>query len=236
MFAAGRILLVEDEAPIADAIRYALATEGFQVEWKTLGRDGLAHLRAHDVELVILDVGLPDGTGFEVCKQIRTFSDVPILFLTARSQEVDRVVGLEIGADDYVVKPFSPRELAARVKAILKRARGAVTAVPTGKASPGSADFRVDEARARIYFCDVQLELTRYEYLLLKFLVEHPERVFMRSELMEQALGTVDTSLERSIDAHVKALRAKLHAIDENKDPIATHRGLGYSLEPSTKP
>ena len=115
------ILIIEDEASIADNLVYALGTEGFDVTWKNLGSDGVREVLTQTIDLVILDIGLPDISGFEVCKQIRQFSEVPIIFLTARSEEIDRVVGLEIGGDDYVAKPFSPRELVARVKAILKR-------------------------------------------------------------------------------------------------------------------
>ncbi len=222
-----RILVVEDERSIADNVLYALRTEGFSVEWRSLGRDGVELLRTVQFALVILDVGLPDGSGFERCKEIRAFSEVPIVFLTARAEEIDRVLGLEIGGDDYVTKPFSPRELVARVKTILKRSRR--TSAP--EVSTQTA-FVVDEKRARISYHGTLLELTRYELLLLKFLVAHPERVFSRAELLEQVWGSAQTSLDRTVDAHVKSLRAKLRALCVEEDPIRTHRGLGYSFEP----
>ena len=159
------VLLIEDESAIADNVVFALETEGFSVEWKSLGREGLQYVREQKPELVILDVGLPDGNGFELCKQIRTFSEVPIIFLTARAEEIDRIVGLEIGADDYVTKPFSPRELAARVKVILKR-----TANSNHNVEDGS--FEIDRERSLIQYQGQILDLTRYEYLILLLLMK----------------------------------------------------------------
>jgi len=235
---AGTVLLVEDESSIAENVLYALRTEGFAAHWTALGDEALAYLRAEvegprgGVDLVILDIGLPDTNGIEVCKAIRGFSQVPIVFLTARADEIDRVVGLEIGADDYVVKPFSPRELVARVKAILKRTRA--SAPPTAVDLPPPTThgpFVVDLARAKISYAGVPLELTRYELLLLQFLIAHPEQVFSRAQLLERVWDAAQTSLDRTVDAHVKSLRAKLRAIAPDRDPIRTHRGLGYSLE-----
>lgn len=214
------VLLVEDEASIADTLIYALGTEGFEVEWQQLGRDGLAALRSRPFDLVILDVGLPDGSGFEVCKQIRRTSDVPLIFLTARSEEIDRVVGLEIGADDYVSKPFSPREVCARVKRILERAR---------PAAPAALVFEHDADAGRVRYHGRPLELTRYEYLLLATLLAAPERIYSRAQLMDLVWTDAD-AFDRTVDTHVKTLRAKLREVDPDADPIVTHRGLGYSL------
>jgi two-component system catabolic regulation response regulator CreB len=152
--------------------------------------------------------------------------------LTAKDSEIDKVVGLEIGADDYVVKPFSPRELVARIKAILKRTRpsAASTAVDLPPATV-HGPFVVDLARAKISYAGVPLELTRYELLLLQFLIAHPQQVFSRAQLLERVWDAAQTSLDRTVDAHVKSLRAKLRAIASDRDPIRTHRGLGYSLE-----
>jgi two-component system, OmpR family, catabolic regulation response regulator CreB len=225
------ILLVEDDRPIAENVQLALGREGLTCRHLVLAADALGLLRAGGFDLVILDVGLPDGNGFDVCRTLRGFSDVPVIFLTARSDEIDRVVGLEIGADDYVLKPFSPRELAARVKSILRRVRpGEPAAAPTG----GELAFlRVDAERARIYCLGQPLELSRTEYLLLKAMAARPERVFSRAELMSAA-GLAEASLERSVDTHIKGLRAKLAALAPHADPIRTHRGLGYSLSLST--
>ena len=215
-----RILLIEDEAAIADTLLYALSTDGFEVEWHSLGRDGLAALRERDFDLLILDVGLPDCNGFELCKQIRTGSDIPLMFLTARSEEIDRVVGLEIGGDDFVPKPFSPREVCARVKTILKRTR---------RNSPPSSGFELDADAARIRYQGRTLNLTRYEYLLLKTLLAAPDRIYSRAQLMDLVWTDAD-AVDRTVDTHVKTLRAKLHEVDPGHDPIVTHRGLGYSL------
>lgn len=228
------ILIVEDEPAIADTLVYALKTEGFAPEWCATGRAGLAALAAKPFALVVLDVGLPDGTGFDVCKTIRAHSAVPVLFLTARNTELDRVLGLELGGDDYLVKPFSPRELTARVKAILRRTNGhsgagSAAAAPVGS-SAGKGDFVVDEERCTISFRGVALELTRYEFRLLKTLVAKPGRVFSRDQLMTAVWEDPGASLDRTVDAHIKMLRAKLRAIAADVDPIQTHRGLGYSL------
>lgn len=225
------ILLVEDDQPIADNVILALAREGMACRHVSLAAEGLAQVRAGGCDLAILDVGLPDGNGFDLCRAIRGFSDVPVIFLTARSDEIDRVVGLEIGADDYVLKPFSPRELAARVKSILRRARpgpGVAAAVSGGgAATPGW--LTVDEDRARICCRGQTLELSRSEYLMLKALAARPEKVFSRAELMDAA-GLAEASLERTVDSHIKSLRAKLTALAPEVDAIRTHRGLGYSL------
>ncbi len=216
------ILIVEDEAAIADAVAYALEKDGFTARRCALGQEALARLKAEPFALVILDVGLPDLSGFEVCRKLRTFSEVPVIFLTARSEEVDRIVGLEIGGDDYVLKPFSPRELVARVRVILRRL------VP--RKAGAAPVFAVDEARRVVTFCGTALDLTRYEYLLLRTLLAAPARVFTRAQLMEQVWSAAEESTERTVDAHVKTLRAKLRAVDPEADPIQTHRGVGYSL------
>jgi two-component system catabolic regulation response regulator CreB len=230
-----RILIIEDEPAIADTLTYALKTEGFAPEWCATGRAGLAALAAKSFALVVLDVGLPDGSGFDVCKQIRAQLDVPVLFLTARNTELDRVLGLELGGDDYLVKPFSPRELTARVKAILRRTNGGgareaepagATAEPRGR----GGDFAVDDERCTIRFRGVPLELTRYEFRLLKTLIARPGRVFSREQLMNAVWEDPGASLDRTVDAHVKMVRAKLRAVAADADPIQTHRGLGYSL------
>lgn len=227
-----QILIVEDESAIADTLIYALKTEGFSVTWKTLGMAALDLIKDAPVDLVILDVGLPDMSGFEVCKRVRQFSEVPVLFLTARAEEIDRVVGLEIGGDDYVAKPFSPREVVARVKAILKRSLK--RSRPAGAAETHSGTdacvFVCDELRARIEYCGQPLELTRQEYLILKTLLRQPERVYSREQLMQQAWDSPETSLARSVDTHIKSIRAKLREVNDDDDPVRTHRGLGYSI------
>ena len=219
------VLIVEDEQAIADSIAYALRTDGFTPRHVTLGEQALAVLRSEAApQLVVLDIGLPDMSGLEVCRRLRQFSEVPVIFLTARSDEIDRIVGLEIGADDYVTKPFSPRELVARIRVILRRAGAGAGAAP----APARFELRAPEAK--VLFHGQPLDLTRYEYLLLKTLLEHPGHVLSRAQLMARVWSAAPDTLERTVDAHVKSLRAKLRAIDAQADPIPTHRGLGYSL------
>jgi two-component system catabolic regulation response regulator CreB len=222
------ILVVEDEQAIADTITYALKTEGFVPVWKTTGREALAVAGQQELALVVLDVGLPDMSGFDVCRELQKFGAPPVIFLTARSGEVDRIVGLELGADDYMAKPFSPRELTARVRAILRRANGKAQAA--GGTSTSSAVWTHDEAKCRITYRGAGLDLTRNEYRLLAALLAAPGRVFNRDQLMEAAWDDPGAALDRTVDAHIKTLRAKLRDAAPEADPIVTHRGLGYSL------
>ncbi|WP_429057391.1 beta-lactam response regulator transcription factor BlrA [Aeromonas veronii] len=217
------IWLVEDEASIADTLIYALQTDGFEVEWLMLGQQLLTRLEQTRPDFLILDVGLPDISGFELCKQVRALTDIPLMFLTARSEEIDRLIGLEIGADDYVAKPFSPREVCARVRVILRRSQPV--------APQPSALLVLDEERARIHFRGQSLALTRYEYLLLKTLMQAPGRVYSRQQLMDLVWQDAEESLDRTVDTHIKTIRAKLREHDPEANLILTHRGLGYSLE-----
>lgn len=170
---AARVLVVEDEAAIADTVLYALRSEGYAPEHCLLGRDALTRLRADPADVVVLDVGLPDINGFEVCRTLRSFSEVPVIFLTARNDEIDRVLGLELGADDYMAKPFSPRELVARVRARLRR-RHAGAAAESGWQPHGA--FAIDREGSRIRYGQTLLPLTRYEYALLAALLQRPVR------------------------------------------------------------
>ncbi len=223
-----RILLVEDEIAIADAVVYALRAEGFEVDHVLLGHAGIARVREGGVDVVILDVGLPDITGFDACREIRAFSDVPVIFLTARAGEVDKVLGLELGADDYVVKPFSPRELVARVRARLRRA-AAPAPVPTSWRETGV--FAHDASGQRIRFAGQELPLTRYEYRLLAALLARPGAILSRERLMADVWHDALDTVDRTVDTHIKTLRAKLRAVDARLDPIQTHRSLGYSVK-----
>ena len=222
-----RILVVEDESTIADAVLYALRADGLQAEHFLLGRPALARLRAQSFDVVILDVGLPDISGFELCRELRQFSEVPVVFLTARDGEVDRVVGLELGADDYVVKPFSPRELVARVRARLRRAASSPNALRE------SGDFSHDLAGQRIRYRSTWMLLTRYEYQLLAVLLGRPGAIFSREQLMDHVWRDAPETVDRTVDTHVKTLRAKLRQVAGDADPIQTHRSQGYSLKAS---
>ncbi len=224
-----RILVVDDEPSILENTLYALEMDGFSPLGCGTGADALAALAENEFSLVILDVGLPDTNGFELCKEIRREQKIPIIFLTARDGEVDRIVGLEIGADDYVTKPFSPRELSARVKAVLRRcepANGDSGEDPSRARFP----FVVDDERVQISYFKQTLTLSSTEFRLLRVFCKHPGRVFSRTQLMEIAWDEPEAAMERTVDAHVKSVRAKLKAVNDELEAIETHRGIGYSL------
>ncbi len=218
------ILLVEDEDAIADTLAFALRAEGFETRHARLLADARAILASQLPALLVLDVGLPDGSGFDLCREVRQRCDVPIVMLTARAEEIDRVVGLELGADDYVLKPFSPRELALRVRGILRRVQRSQADTPPPHG------LRIDEASQRIWAQGEALPLTRLEYQLLRVLLAQPQRIFSRSTLLDQVWGGALDSTDRTVDTHVKTLRAKLREVQPATDLIVTHRGLGYSL------
>lgn len=224
-----KILIVDDEPSIVDIISFALETEGFSTTSCTTGGDALVELETVSFDLIILDIGLPDINGFELAKRICTSSQVPIIFLTARSSEIDRVVGLELGADDYVTKPFSPRELSARVKAVLRRT-GATNTLEPVTSDRALTLFEIDDQKMLITYQNKNVELSRIEYRLLKILVKSPGRVYSRDQLMDYAWEHSGVSLDRTVDTHIKTIRQKLKSIDPNRDPIVTHRGIGYAL------
>jgi two-component system catabolic regulation response regulator CreB len=217
-----RVLLVEDEGAIAQTVEFALRAEGFETTHALAGREALRLLAGGGFDLAILDVGLPDIDGFALCRELRRASDLPVIFLTARESEAERVLGLELGADDYVAKPFSPRELVARVRAVLRRRSGP---------APGNGLVHDVQGR-RIHFRGQLLDLTRYEYGLLAALIQRPGAILSRAQLLDRVWGDDRDSADRTVDTHVKTLRAKLRAIDPAVDPIRTRRGLGYSIEP----
>ena len=222
-----KILLVEDERSIADTVLYALRTEGFEPVWAKSGQDADRLLEETSFDAVILDIGLPDIDGFELCRKIRRHSEIPIVFLTARGEEIDRIVGLEIGADDYITKPFSPRELTARMRAIFRRTERE-TLSPIDEPPPSG--FEVDEDQRRIGYRGTWLDLTPSEYRLMRVLIRHPGRVLSRDELMNLAWSDPGASLDRTVDAHIKTIRGKIRKISPDLDPIETRRGFGYAL------
>jgi len=228
------ILIVEDEPGIADTLQYALRTDGFEPTWCASAEAALAAAAQRTPALVILDVGLPDMNGFELFKRLRERIDVPVVFLTARGDEIDRVVGLELGADDYIAKPFSPRELVARVRSVLRRsARAPAAASANASANADTAAprvFEVDDGRRQIRFYGRPLELSRYEFGLLRALARRPGHVYTRDALLELVWDDTSDSLDRTVDAHVKTVRAKLKAVAPMLEPIRTHRGVGYAL------
>ena len=225
------VLIVDDEPAIAETLAYTLRQEGFSVDCCELGAQALARFAEGGVDFVVLDVGLPDMTGFDVCRALRRTADTPVLFLTARADEVHRIVGLELGGDDYVTKPFSPREVASRIRAISRRLRPADRPAGVGRPAPPekTARFEIDAEGRRIAYHGQWLGLTRYEYLLLALLLQRPGRILSRAQIMDAVWQDGGESLERTVDTHIKTLRGKLRGI-RDEDIIVTHRGLGYSL------
>jgi two-component system catabolic regulation response regulator CreB len=228
-----RVLLVEDEPAIADTLIYALETECFAVTHALTGAEALAAAAREPHDFAILDIGLPDMTGLDVCRRLRETSPIPVLFLTARDGEMDRILGLELGGDDYVTKPFSPREIVARVRAILRRAGPGNHLPPAGAATAPAAGLRHDPAAMRIHCDGTTLDLTAHEYKLLLVLLEKPGRVFTRDQLLDHAWPDPGAVTDRTVDAHIKSIRAKLRAARPGAENlIETRRGLGYSLAP----
>jgi len=225
MSALPRILVVEDDPRIGEVLDYALNNGGYAARLENRGRAAVESCKKNPPSLVVLDIGLPDLDGFEVCRLIRTFSGVPIIFLTSRSDEINRVVGLEIGGDDYVVKPFSTRELMARIKAVLRRNHPA-----PNQSHSGSSDILIygkigiDREKFRVSCGGEEIALTRQEFKLLELLVRHPGRVFTREQVLDQAWGDGGLVTDRTIDVHIKTLRKKF----ANFDFIETVRGIGY--------
>lgn len=228
------ILLVEDEKEIADTLTYALSSEGFQPAWVSSCEAALSSIKQHSYDLGIFDIGLPDGNGFELLKTIRhSGNDMPILFLTARGEEIDRIVGLEIGADDYVTKPFSPREVVARVRVILKRLEKQQKILEQNSVlEPNDCVFRHEAEQRVVTYQASPIDLTRAEYQLMISFIAQPGRVFSRRQLIENIWSSNHPSDDRAIDTHIKTLRAKLKTLNPHKEFIITHRGFGYSLEP----
>jgi DNA-binding response OmpR family regulator len=220
--AKGLVLVVEDDPAIADVLRLHLTRAGHGVHVERDGLSGLAQVRTLRPAVVVLDVGLPGIDGIEVCRRLRAADDwTPVLFVTARDDEVDRVVGLELGADDYVTKPFSPRELVARIASVLRRTAGAVGG---GALVAGDVTLRPDTREVMAGGRSVQLTATEFE--LLAALMRRPGTVFTREQLLSTAWGTADYGGSRTVDVHVAQLRAKLG----EASPIRTHRGVGYSV------
>ena len=224
------VLLVEDEPNLADAVRLNLEREGFDVRMANDGVGGLAEARRETPDIIVLDIMLPDLNGLEVCRAFRRESDVPILMLTALGEEVDKVVGLELGADDYVTKPFSMRELLARVRAILRRPRNAA-----GPASPDemlrSGNLEIDLAAHVVRLDGEAIPMRPREFALLALLVKNPRRVYTRNQILEALWGHDYIGDERTVDVHIRWLREKLEEKPSDPTRIVTLRGIGYRFE-----
>ena len=220
------ILIVDDEARIREVVEYALKKEGFTVTAAESGADALDAFQKGGVDLVVLDVTLPDLDGLEVCRRIRKSSRVPILFLSARGEEIDRIIGLELGGDDYLTKPFSPRELVARVRAVFRRVEDKE---PAPEARPSVLTYRgiaLDAERHEVRYAGQSIDLTPTEFGVLGALLERPGVVLSRGQLMQRAYRYDNLITERTIDTHVRRIRAKFRGA--GGDPITTVHGIGY--------
>ena len=233
-----RLLLLEDDPAIARTVAYALERDGLTVTHSLLVHDARQQLQRTRFDLLVLDVGLPDGSGLDLLRDVRNApptAALPVLMLSAHGEEIDRVLGLELGADDYLTKPFSPRELAARVKALLRRAghgNGNGNGHPaSAPATSAAAPFHDDEAGQRISLRGQPLPLTRREYRLLSHLLRGAGRIHSRDALLAAAWGDDSESTDRTVDTHIKTLRAKLREVDPAREYISTHRGMGYCLD-----
>jgi two-component system, OmpR family, response regulator RegX3 len=223
-----RVLVVDDEPALVDAVGYALRSEGFEVETAEDGEQALTALNGDGVELVVLDIMLPRLSGIEVCRRMREASDVPIILLSARDAEVDRVLGLESGADDYVTKPFSMAELLSRVRAVLRRRELDLRA--TGSAVMRIGRLEVDPVRHTVKVDGSPVRLTPSEFKLLALLAAEPERVFTRREVMQHLWDSTYVGDQRACDIHMSNLRRKVERDPENPEQLVTVRGIGYKL------
>jgi two-component system, OmpR family, response regulator len=221
-----RILVVDDDPHIREVVMFALEKAGMQGLEASDGAQALERA-AQSPDLIVLDISMPELDGLEVCRQLRKSSDVPILFLSSRDEEIDRIVGLELGGDDYVTKPFSPRELIARINAILKRRTAGKT--PAKQQTLGHGNVSIDTASYTATCAGRTVPLTATEFMLLLALFRHPNKVFTRDELMDQAYDVNITVSDRTIDSHIRRIRSKFAACGAN-DVIATNHGIGYKL------
>ena len=221
-----KILVVDDEKKIVDIVKAYLERDGYKVIVAYDGRLALQMARSESPELIVLDLMLPEVSGWDVCRSLRTESNVPIIMLTARDDDSDKIVGLELGADDYVVKPFNPKELVSRVRAVLRRSEG--TAVKTKRIE--FADLSIDLERHEVKRGDRLVELTLTEFELLRVLAEAPGRVYSRMQLLEKVQGSAYEGYERTIDSHIKNLRKKVETDPERPKYVITVRGVGYKF------
>ena len=224
-----RILVIEDESSFSEAISFLLRKEGFEVGVAETGQAGLEEYERHGADLILLDLMLPGLYGTEVCRQIRTKSQVPIIMLTAKDAEIDKVVGLELGADDYVTKPYSSRELIARINAVLRRAQNPETEIENGIITIGSIRLDIDRHQMSVNGVAVALPLKEFE--LLEFLMRNSGRVLTRSQLIDRVWGSDYFGDTKTLDVHIKRLRAKIEVEPANPIFIQTVRGLGYKFE-----
>jgi two-component system response regulator RegX3 len=225
-----RVLVVEDEEAYSDALSYMLRREGFEVSVAATGTDALIEFDRTGADIVLLDLMLPEMSGTEVCRQLRQKSNVPVIMITARDSEIDKVVGLEIGADDYVTKPYSPRELVARIRAVLRRQTGDTSELTPPSLSAGPVRMDVDRHVVTVGGAAVQLPLKEFE--LLELLLRNAGRVLTRGQLIDRVWGADYVGDTKTLDVHVKRLRSKIEPEPSSPRYIVTVRGLGYKFEP----
>lgn len=226
---AHRILIVDDEGHIREVIRVALQKAGMDVIEARDGKEALARFAADRPDLIVLDIGMPEFDGLDVCREVRKSSDVPILFLSARDEEIDRILGLEIGGDDYVTKPFSPRELVARVNVILRRLGPRNGEIKTGAATLTQGSLLIDPEQHVASFAGTPLKLTAIEFGILRAFLTRPTSVFNREQLMRAAYQLNIQVSDRTIDSHIRNIRAKLAALN-CENVIETIHGVGFKL------
>jgi DNA-binding response OmpR family regulator len=224
---AKKILVVDDEKKIVDIVKAYLEKEGYQVIVAYDGSSALEMTRSHEPDLIVLDLMLPEISGWDICRALRKKSDVPIIMLTARDEISDKIVGLELGADDYVTKPFNASELVSRVRAVLRRAEGSAVT----KTMLNVADLTIDVEKRQVHRGDEAIELTPMEFDLLRVMAENPGRVYSRMQLLDSAQGEAYEGYERTIDSHVKNLRRKIEPDPAVPKYITTVYGVGYKLE-----
>ena len=220
-----RILIVEDDAKIADMLGNYLRTQGFDTDWCADGREAVGRVQAQKPDLLLLDLMLPGLDGLAVCTAVRAFSALPIIMVTARVDEIDRLLGLDTGADDYVCKPFSPREVVARIKALLRRSEGTLTN------TPATDRFAIDEARQQVSWRGQALPLTPVEYRLMRLLMARPGQVFARAQLLDCVHDDLRDVSDRAIDSHIKNLRRKLEQAGTAEAGISSVYGVGYRFD-----
>ena len=228
-----KILVVDDDSSIRDVVSFALKKDGYEVVEAGDGRSALDLFAAHSPDLIVLDIMMPELDGTEVCRRIRQDSRVPIVFLSSRDDEIDRVLGLELGGDDYVTKPFSPRELLARVRAILRRGSGDAPVMSAEDVNLSHGLLRLDEEEYKAFWGEKELVLTLTEFGILRTLLSRPGKVFSRDDFMEQAYDLSRIVSDRTIDSHVRRVRRKFG--DMGAHPIETVHGIGYKLGPCTE-
>ena len=219
------VLIVEDEKKLANILIEYLQKDGFQTKHIAIGSEVIPWVKGHNPDLILLDLMLPEMNGKQICQEIRTFSSLPIIMVTAMVEEIDRLIGLELGADDYICKPFSPKEVTARVKAVLRRSD------PNYIKNSQSRGFEVNPDQYSITLAGQKLDLTPVEFRLLSMFIEYPNRVYNRDQILNNVFDDGRIVLDRTVDTHIKNLRQKLQAVNAKPDYIRSIYGIGYSFE-----